>query len=200
VSTPRIGICLDLDATLVSTPLLSMVASAADLVEEIDVLTRATDAGELPFARSLRLRCRILDQVPVSEAARRVAVAPLEPDVLECVRAHADRVHFVTEVPDCWIGDFAERLGLDVRASKAVVDGDRLVEVVEVIDKAAVVTELQERYDQVAVVGAGMGDLAMLEIGDIRVAYGVSAPLPVRSLAQYWVAGGRALCQLSRPW
>jgi cation transport ATPase len=74
------------------------------------------------------------------------------------------------------------------------------VEVAEVIDKAAVVAELQERYDQVAVVGAGMGDLAMLEIGDIRVAYGVGAPLPVRSLAQYWVAGGRALCQLSRPW
>lgn len=199
-ATPPIGICLDLDATLVTTSLWSMVAAAVDLVEELDVLTRATEEGDLPFARSVRVRCRLLDDVPVSEAARRASVAPLDGDVLACLATKVERVHIVTDVPRCWLGGIIDRLGVDVHATEVEVEGDRIGRVVEVVDKAAVVASLRDRYERVAVVGAHVGDVAMLEEADIRVAYGAHAPAAVRSLSQYWVMGGRALWQLSRPW
>lgn len=197
--TGSIGFCFDFDGTLVSTPVLPMVASAVDLVEEIEVLGRATDAGELPFARSMRLRCRILDGVPVSEARRRVAVASFDSEVAAVLRAKADRSHVLTALPDCWIPDLAEQLGCAVYASTARVEGDRLVEVSEVIDKAAVVAGLREQYSTIVAIGSDAGDLAMLEAADVRVAFGAAPPGPVRDVADYWVTSGRALWALLRP-
>lgn len=195
---PQIGLCIDLDAVLVSTPLMLMVASAVDLVEEIGVLTRATESGELPFDRSLRLRCRILEDVPVSEARRRAAVATLDPDVSALVLSAADHCQLVTSLPACWLTDLAARLGTDVIASESLVESDRLVALTEIVDKAAVVHQIRSRCDSVVAVGAGANDLAMLEAADVRVAFGARPPRAVRELADYWVTSGRALWQLLR--
>lgn len=195
----QVGICIDLDGVLVTTPVMLMVASAVDLVEEVDVLTRATESGELPFARSVRLRCRILDEVPVSEARRRAAVTTFDPDVAAVVRAKAGRCHLVTALPDCWVDGVADGLSADVVASPARVEGDRLVEVVDVVDKGDVVRDLKDRYDLVVGVGSGANDLSMLEAADVAVVYGPQPPPLLRQQADYWVTSGRGLWELLRP-
>lgn len=164
-----VGICLDLDGTAVATPLFLMVASAVDLVEEIEVLSQATQSGQLPFARSLRLRCRILEDVPVSEASRRLGVATVDRHVAQVIEAKRDRVHLITELPDAWLSGLAERLGCDIVSSTADVRDDRLIAVPEVIDKVAAVERLKERYDTVVAVGSGVDDLGMLQAADVRV-------------------------------
>ena len=148
------GFCFDLDATLVSTPIFPMVAAAADLVEEVEVLGRATESGELPFARSLRLRCRILGDVPVSEARRRVSVAAVDGEVAKVIASKVARSHVLTMLPDCWVVGLSERLGCEVVASSTEVADDRLLEVTDVIDKAAVVTGLRAQHDTIVAIGA----------------------------------------------
>lgn len=194
-----VGFCFDLDGTLVSTPILSMVAAAADLVEEIEVLGRATDAGDLPFERSMRLRCRILADVSVSEARRRAQVATFDSDVAAVIADKAERSVVLTGLPEPWLPDLAERLGCEVVGSSAEVDDDRLVRLTEVIDKAAQVERLRERCDTVVAVGSGADDLSMLEAADVSVVFGAKPPAAIRDAGQYWVTSGRALWELLRP-
>ena len=195
----RVGFCFDLDGTLISTPILPMIAAAVDLVEEVEVLVQATEAGALPFARSLRTCCKILDEVPVTEARRRASVATADPEVAAVIASKAGRTHAFTPLPDCWLEDLSLPRGCELMSSRARVDGDRLLEVPQVLDPAAAVGELRKRYDTIVAIGAGVSDLPMLEASDVRIAFGVRPPGPVRDIADYWVTTGKALWQLLRP-
>lgn len=200
MSRNKTVVVMDIDSALTIAPVFSMVASAADLMEEVGVLTRATHNGELPFARSVKLRTRLLAEVAVSEAQRRVAVTPLDPDVLACVRALGERIYLMSEAPGCWLTEFQERLGIPIAASKALVENDRLTGLVSVLDKAEVIGELRAEYDRIVAIGSDLGDVALLEHADVGVAIGLSVPSEVRTLCRYWVTGGRGLCQLSNEW
>jgi phosphoserine phosphatase len=191
--------CIDLDGTLVSTPLVPLVASASDIAEEIEVLTAATEQGLIPFARSLRLRCRLLRDVPLSEARRRVGFAAVNEDVLEFVRERRDRCFVVTGVPDCWVAPLAERFGCEIMCSKARTEGDRLVDIEQALDKGDAVRTLRDRFDTIVAVGSSVNDLPMFEAADVRVAFGTDLAPGIRETADYWTTSGRALCRLLRP-
>lgn len=195
----RIGFCFDLEGAVVATPVLSMVAAAADMTEEMEILSRATEAGDLPFARSLRLRCRIVDDVPVSEARRRASVASFNTEVAAVIRAKSDRSHVLTDLPDCWLPDLADRLGCEVIGSEADVVEDRLRALSSVNDKAEALARLRDRYDTIVAIGSGASDLGMLEAADVRVIYGLDPPDSLRSIADYWLTSGRAMWALLRP-
>ena len=191
--------CIDLDGTLVSTPLMPLVASASDIAEEIEVLTDATRQGLIPFPRSLRLRCRLLRDVPLSEARRRVGFAAVNEDVLEFVRERRDRCFAVTGMPDCWVSPLADRFGCQIVSSRASTDGDTLVDLEMALDKGDAVRELRPRFDTIVAVGSSVNDLPMFEEADVRVAYGTDLAPGIRETADYWTTSGRALCRLLRP-
>lgn len=191
--------CIDLDGTLVSTPLIPLVATASDIGEEIDVLTAATEQGLIPFARSLRLRCRLLRDVPLSEAKRRIGFAAVNEDVVAFVRERRDRCFVVTGLPDCWAATLEERFRCPILSSKARTEGDTLVDLVEVLDKGEAVRALRDRFDTIVAVGSSVNDLSMFEAADIRVAYGLDLAPGIRDTAEYWTTTGRALCRLLRP-
>ena len=195
----RVGFCFDLSGTLTTTPIQTMVASAVDLVEEIDVLTRATERGDLPFARSIRLQCRVLDEVPVSEALPACRSRRSMPTSPRSWPRRRDARHVLTTLPDCWVTALGDRLAGEMVASTAEVVDDRLVAVTEVVDKAAIAERLHEHYDLVVAVGSGAGDLGMLEAADVAVAFGRHPASVVQDAADYWVTSGRALWQLLRP-
>lgn len=194
-----VAFVVDVDRTLVTTPLVTMIAASVDLVDEVEVLDEALGNGRLPFERSIRLLCRLLSDVPVSEASRRVSVAGLDGDVLEAIATKADRCWFVTGLPDCWTGSLGERLPGELVSSTATVVDDRLVAVDEVLDKAAHVRRLRDSFDTVVAVGSGLDDLPMFEAADVRVVFGLNPPTGLRDIADFWVTSGRALCQLLRP-
>jgi len=191
--------CIDLDGTLVSTPLIPLVATASDIAEEIDVLTTATEQGHIPFARSLRLRCRLLRDVPLSEAKRRIGFAAVNEDVLAFVRERRDRCFVVTGLPDCWATTLEERFQCPIVSSTARTEGDALVDLVEVLDKGEAVRALRDRFDTIVAVGSSVNDLPMFEAADVRVAFGMDLAPGIRETADYWTTTGRALCRLLRP-
>lgn len=191
--------CIDLDGTLVSTPLIPLVASASDIAEEIEVLTAATEQGLIPFARSLRLRCRLLRDVPLSEARRRIGFAAINEDVLAFVRDRRDRCFVVTGVPDCWISPLVDRFGCGIFSSTARVEGDSIVDLDEALDKGDAVRALRDRFDTIVAVGSSVNDLPMFEAADVRVAFGLDLAPGIRETADYWTTSGRALCRLLTP-
>lgn len=194
-----VAIVVDVDRTLVTTPLVTMIAASVDLVDEVEVLDEALGNGRLPFERSIRLLCRLLGDVPVSEASRRASVAGLDGDVLEAIGTKAERCWFVTGLPGCWTDSLGERLPGALVSSTATVVDDRLVTVDEVLDKAEHVRRLHDSFDTVVAVGSALDDLPMLEAADVRVVFGSNPPTDLREIADYWVTSGRALCQLLRP-
>ncbi len=191
--------CIDLDGTLVSTPLIPLVASASDVAEEIEVLTDATERGVIPFARSLRLRCRLLRDVPLAEARRRIGFAAINEDVLGFVQERRDRCFVLTALPDCWAAALRPRLGCRMVMSTAATDGNRLVDVTAPLDKGEAVRSLRGRFDTIVAVGSSVNDLPMFEAADVRVAFGLDPAPGVRETADYWTASGRGLCQLLKP-
>jgi phosphoserine phosphatase len=191
--------CIDLDGTLVSTPLIPLVASASDIFEEIEVLTAAAEQGLIPFARSLRLRCRLLRDVPLSEARRRIGFAAVNEDLLGFVHERRDRCFVVTGVPDCWVTPLADRFGCPILSSRARVEGDALVDLDEALDKGDAVRGLRDRFDTIVAVGSSVNDLPMFEAADVRVAYGMDLAPGIRETADYWTTSGRALCRLLTP-
>lgn len=191
--------CIDLDGTLVSTPLMALVASASDIAEEIEVLTGATEQGLIPFPRSLRLRCRLLRDVPLSEARRRIGFAAVNEDLLQFVQERRDRCFVLTGMPDCWVSPLAERFGCGMFTSTARTDGDAIVDLDEALEKGDAVRTLRDRFDTVVAVGSSVNDLPMFEAADIRVAFGLDLAAGIRETADYWTTSGRALCRLLTP-
>lgn len=191
--------CFDLDGTVVSTPLVALVATASDVFEEIEVLGRATDEGHIPYDRSLRLRCRLLRDVPIAEAQRRIGFAAINEDVLEFIRGHANRCFVLTALPECWTEPLAARLGCRIFSSRSrVVDGS-LIDLETILDKGEAVRQVAQSFSEIVAVGSGINDLPMFAEASVRVAFGMDLAPGVLEVADYWTPTGRSLCQLLRP-
>lgn len=188
--------CFDLDGVVVESPLFPLIARVSSYVEEVEVLTRASDEGLLPFESSLRVRCRLLDDLDPAVVSRQLDHVRYAPEIVDFIERNADRCTVVTSNLNVWVAKIGEVLGCDLRASSAAVGERGTVVPDTLLDKADVVEELRRQGDPVVAVGSGINDVGMLEEADIAVAYGVRPNEGVRSISDYWVTGGKGLCLL----
>lgn len=172
--------CFDLDGTLTARELLPAIAAETGLAVEIEALTMATISGVLPFESSFRLRCRLLADVPISRVHAIVSTLPLFESIIAFIRQRPDSCYVVTGNLDVWVQGLLDRIGVASFSSRATAEGDRLMGVVSVLDKGAAVQAVRARHARIVAVGDGMGDLAMFENADVRIAYaGLHAPVPM---------------------
>jgi phosphoserine phosphatase len=185
----------DLDGTITRVEILPEIARAIGLEDEIAELTRRTMAGELPFESSLRRRVEILSRVPVSQVREIVAAVDVDPQIADFLARNRQRCTIVTGNLDVWIAELVRRLGVDVRCSTARVEGDRLVELVSVLDKADVARDFD---GPICAIGDGYNDLGLMAVADLGVAYGgVHAPAPgLYGVATHAIFDSRRLCEL----
>ncbi|MGA2470385.1 MAG: HAD-IB family phosphatase [Solirubrobacteraceae bacterium] len=189
----------DLDGTITQREILPAIARAIGLEDEMTALTRQTMDGELPFESSLRRRAEILKAVPVSRVRSIIADVPLDPVILEFLAANRERCTIVTGNLDVWIADLVAHLGVACRCSVARAEGDRLVELVSVLDKATVAREF---HGPICAIGDGYNDLGLIAAADIGIAYGgVHAPAPgLIDVATHLIHDPKRLCQLLSAW
>jgi phosphoserine phosphatase len=190
---------LDLDGTITRQEILPEIARAIGVEKEIDDLTRRTMAGEFPFESSLRRRVEILRRVPVSQVREIVAGIEVDPHIETFLADNRDRCTIVTGNLDVWIEGLVERLGVPCISSIARVDGDRLVELVSVLDKAEAVHGFA---GTLCSVGDGYNDLGLMAAADLGIAYGgVHAPAPgLLDVATHAVYDPVRLCELLSGW
>jgi phosphoserine phosphatase len=189
----------DLDGTITREEILPIIAREIGLEREIAELTARTMAGELPFESSLRRRAEILSSVPVSEVRAIVAGVDVDPQIEAFLQENAARCTIVTGNLDVWISDLVARLGVDCRSSVAHVEGDRLVGLQSVMDKATVA---QEFDGAICAIGDGSNDLGIMAAAELSVAYGgVHAPAAALfDVATHVVYDPQRLCALLSGW
>src|ERR1700759_3816586 len=98
------GYAFDFDGTVSREELLPRLAREVGIADEMATLTKATMAGLLDFRQSFKLRCRLLDSIPVSKVQDILRSVPLDPDIAAFIRERRNRCVVITGNLDCWVG------------------------------------------------------------------------------------------------
>jgi HAD superfamily phosphoserine phosphatase-like hydrolase len=198
MSDDRTAFAFDLDGTVTRQELLPLMAAEVGLVDEMRMLTDLTMAGHIPFEQSFRLRCAALGAVPVSRVREIVAGAQVNHAVEAFIRKRPDSCFIVTGNLDAWIEPLADRLGCRVFSSVAATEGDRLVGVRSVLDKAHPIRELRRVFTRVVAVGDGANDVPMFREADVGVAFGGThePAAALMAAADHVVNDEESLCRL----
>lgn len=192
--------CFDLDGTLTKQEALPLISRQLGLHEEIDLLTELTMDGLIPFSTSFKLRVKLLSSIPISKVRSLVAQMELHEEVVGFIRDHSRDCFIVTGNIDVWVRELVDRIGCKAMTSEAEFEGENLLGVRKILDKAVATRQIRSRYQTVVAVGDGMNDLPMLEEADVKIAFGASR-LPVEGLikaSDYLVYHERSLCDLLR--
>lgn len=192
--------CFDLDGTITTTEILPCIASELGISEEMATLTRSTMDGHIPFDSSFRLRCLLLGQIALPRIRQLVSQVPLDEEIVDFIRKHADDCYIVTGNLDIWIEPIVEMLGCSYFSSKAYFD-DGFLRVNNIIDKAQVIGELKKSgYERIVAVGDGANDAGMLQEATFGIAYGgVHSPAPIAiTSSNAIVHDSSTLCRLLR--
>lgn len=194
----RTGFAFDLDGTVTLDELLPLIADQVGLTEEMELLTRLTIDGVLPFASSFKLRFAILKSLPFAEVQAATAMARLDPEITAFIAARPDQCRIVTGNIPQWIQPLVERIGCGLYSSEATASEAYPLAVTRIINKADAIKAMRAEFDRVVAIGEGANDVPMFDAADISIAYGgVHDPAPaLLEVSDYATYENRALCRL----
>ena len=190
--------CFDLDGTVTKDEILPVLSREVGLFEEISALTEATVKGVIPFRRSFLLRCRLLDEIPISRVQTIISDIGVNEEIVSFIRANRKNCYVITGNLDIWVAPLFDRFDCRFFCSTADIDGDRLTGVRHVLDKADAIAEIRLHHTKVVAIGDGMGDVRMFEQSDVRIAFGgIHRPIQtLLKLAHFVSFHERSLCNL----
>lgn len=185
----------DLDGTLISTELLPVIGAELGIFDEINELTKATMAGEVPFNQSFRHRVELLADVAIERVAEIILAQPVHEELMEWVLAKRDSCCVVTGNLDCWVNPWLEKHGLRGFTSKSDNASGRL-KVTTVLHKASVLSYFPG-YKSIFI-GDGANDSEIMRSANVSIACSLIHPAsPVLlEVADYLVMEESSLCRL----
>ncbi|HOB54412.1 MAG TPA: HAD family phosphatase [Acidobacteriota bacterium] len=181
----RTAFFFDLDGTVTRQEILPLLSKEIGLYSEMQVFTDATIRGMIPFDSSFKLRCKILNEIPISRAKQLISQVAVNETVVKFIRRHSDQCFIVTGNLDVWVSTLLDQIGAYYFCSSAEHDCDRLIGVRHILNKGSAVQEVKQRgnVERVVAIGDGMNDVDMFAQSDIRIAFG-GVHEPVQTLIQ----------------
>ncbi|MCX4353381.1 MAG: HAD-IB family phosphatase [Lachnospiraceae bacterium] len=166
----------DLDSTITRQEILPTIAREVGVYEQMSKLTESSMRGEIPFKQSFLQRVELLKQVPVSQVQDIVAHIDLNERLVDFIKEYKNRSYIVTGNLDVWIDRLIEKLGMEknVFCSKALLEGDYVQDVFNIVDKDAVIRQMLLPY---VAVGDGNNDAEMIEAAEVGIGYGGVRPV-----------------------
>ncbi len=161
----------DLDSTVTREEILPAIANRFGIFEQMRQVTESTMKGEIPFKQSFLQRVELLKNIPVSEVCQLVSGIKLNEKVVEFIQKNKSRCYIVTGNLDIWIKGLIEKIGMESHTfcSSALVRDDYLQDVISIVDKNAVVSQMLLPF---VAVGDGNNDAEMIEAAEIGIGYG----------------------------
>lgn len=166
----------DLDSTITKQEILPTIAEKIGKQKEMRELTEQTMQGEIPFKQSFLERVKLLECFSVKEASKIVGDIELNNSLVDFIQKNKDRCYIVTGNLDIWIHSLIKKIGMEsnVFCSKANVVKDRISNIVSIVDKNAVVSQIIAPF---VAVGDGNNDAEMIEKAVIGIGYGGVRPI-----------------------
>jgi phosphoserine phosphatase len=194
----KTAFCFDMDGTVTSEEVLPILAKEIALFEEMDILTKATMDGILPFDKSFKLRVKLLSTISISLVQDIVQKINLQESLVNFIQNNKENCFIITGNLDIWIEKLVKRIGCKIYSSQADYSGDKLRGIKKIINKGQIIEKIRKDYDRVVVIGDGMNDAPMFEKADIRVAYGgVHNPVETLiKLSNYVTYNQEGLCNI----
>ncbi|GBR12854.1 HAD family phosphatase [Asaia spathodeae] len=190
--------CFDLDGTVTRDELLPIIAGELNLKQEMQLLTRLTMDGLIPFEESFRLRFAILQSASMTHIRQVVSEIRIDPDIEAFIKSNRERCFIITGNLDIWIAPLIERLGCGFYTSTSQINRNGKLDLIEIMRKNIPTLKLKERFDRVVAVGDGYNDIPMFDVADIGIAFNGVHPSPgeLISISDYVALNGRGLCRL----
>lgn len=166
----------DLDSTVTRQEILPTIAGQTGVYEQMKELTESSMRGEVPFKQSFLQRVGLLKAVPVPQIREIVSNIELNEPLVDFIQANKSRSYIVTGNLDVWIEGLIEKLGMEknVFCSKALLDGDYIEDVFNIVDKDAVIRQMVLPF---VAVGDGNNDAEMIEAAEVGIGYGGVRPV-----------------------
>ena len=161
----------DLDSTITKKEILPTIAEKIGLQKEMQEMTESAMRGEIPFKTSFLRRVELLRDINVSTVNKLVAEIPLNEHIQEFIKDNAERCCVVTGNLDVYVSGIIKKIGLSNRlySSKAYVIGDKINQVISVIDKELTAKQFVQ---PLVVIGDGDNDTGMTKYADISIGFG----------------------------
>ena len=188
----------DLDGTVTSKETLPLISHHFQIDDKIDVLTKETINGNIPFIESFIRRVNILGKLPVSEIDTLLVDVPLSSKVMQFIDEHKSSCAIVTGNFKGWVEKLVQKIGCQSFSSDALVEDDKVVKLTHILKKEEVVKQYKAEGKTVVFVGDGNNDAEAMREADISIACG-TVHYPAKSVlmvADYAVFDEDALYRL----
>ncbi len=188
----------DLDGTITKEETLPLIARSFKVEEEIEELTRATVAGEVPFVESFIKRVGILGKLPVSKIKKLLSQVEIYDDLVSFIQSNEEMCSIATGNLNCWIEELVKKIGCECFCSLGETKNDQVVRIVEILKKEELVQRYKAEGYRVVFVGDGNNDVEAMRLADVAIASGLThSPAPAAvDVADYVVFEEKELCVL----
>lgn len=188
----------DLDGTVTVEETLPLLAKEVGLYAEMELLTKLTMEGSIPFDKSFKLRFQVLNGIPVERIQDILANVQLDEEISCFIKKHKSECAIVTGNLDLWVCKLVERLGCKLYASHGSLAVNGMLTLDKVLHKSEAIREMKKEASKVIAVGESYNDVPMFEEADYSIAYGGVHPPVSKAInnADYVVFDGGKLCNI----
>lgn len=187
----------DLDGTITKAETLPLIANHFNIEGQINELTKATVAGQVPFIESFIRRVYILGKLPANEINDLLEGVATYDKVLNFIQEHKENCSIATGNLDCWIEKLAGKIGCECFCSSGKMENDRVVKLTKILNKEDIVRKYKDEGHRVVFIGDGNNDVEAMRMADVAIASGLThSPAPgAISVTNYLVLNEVALCR-----
>lgn len=161
----------DLDGIISREAIFPIIAKQVGKSDEMISLLHRETKEITPYKKSFLDRVDILKDISVSEISNLIDEIELNNKIIDFIQNNKERCYIVTGYLDVWIYKLMNRIGMyqNLFCSKAIVKNDRIIDVLSLVDKSAVINQM---LLPCVAVGDGHNDAEMICESDIGIGYG----------------------------
>ncbi|SHN63506.1 HAD-IB family phosphatase [Desulfovibrio litoralis] len=160
----------DLDSTITKAEILPYLAKELKQAEEMDLLTRQTLEGFIPFDVSLTKRFNILRHIPLKRVHELLSELPLDQEIVEFIRTHQTNSIVITGNIDVWLKPIIVKLGCPCLSSITCLKNN-ILELIDIMDKGKAISKLKNEWEKIIAIGDSTNDIPMFQLADMSIAY-----------------------------